>query len=110
MSRVRGETQYPAWGVGRHDTPPTSTKRASGVNGYRFDVDCRYCGGELVEETNGRWSHLEVKAVARCSQCRTAWLVVARMVELSDGRSRVTPARMEALAKVRAAKRTKELV
>lgn len=72
------------------------------MNGYRFDVNCRYCGGGLVPVNEGRPSSFYSCAVAKCSECNTTWLVRVEMVtDTPPGRCKVTPAKLAGLARAR---------
>lgn len=52
--------------------------------GYRLELTCAHCAGELVPESEGRpiGGGLELRAVARCSECGRRFVIVVRMLEV----------------------------
>ena len=45
------------------------------VVGYRFDLDCRRCGGPLEHVADGNTDGVSTRAVARCQSCHTSWII-----------------------------------
>lgn len=45
------------------------------MTGYRFDVDCAECGGELQHVNGAAPTGSHAVAVAECKGCRRQWLV-----------------------------------
>ena len=63
------------------------------MNGYRFDLTCPGCGGELVHVANGSRRPWQQAAMARCQGCKREVLInvvvsFATAGTLEDGQRR----------------------
>jgi hypothetical protein len=51
---------------------------------YRFELDCPRCGGPLQHVTGGTSNGASTRAVTRCTDCRSGWLVTASIEQVAE--------------------------
>lgn len=72
------------------------------MNAYSFTLRCRWCGGECEHVTGGETAGFDSRAIAKCRECKTRWIVVVRLVDPSAGKSKQTPRRAASVAAAQA--------
>lgn len=49
-------------------------------DGYRFEITCAKCGGQVEHVASGKPASTETRAVVKCTKCSATWVLLVSML------------------------------